>query len=121
MTSENILTARVIDDRARLNISNTTNLQMIAYLSQINRTVIETLIKKTVRPRNYQIQNDYSDQEDYIDKPMGRLNMKLQNKSLDELLKRSHSVIDYSNYRKLFNKTLYKFYKDQVIIEFGLF
>lgn len=90
---------------------------MIQYLATINSTLVETLISKAIRPKNYTIQLDFSDQEDYVENNNRVINRNLRNRSFHELLIQKPPVINYGNYRKLFNRTLVKIYKDQVKID----
>jgi hypothetical protein len=88
---------------------------MIKYLTKINTSLIENLVLDTVRTINYTIENDPSDQENYIDRKIDEINPKLKTISLKQLHQRE-PIINYSNYRKLFNKTLEKYYKEQVCL-----
>ncbi|UJR28148.1 hypothetical protein I4U23_009402 [Adineta vaga] len=114
LTSENILIAKIADDRARQNLYNTSHLSMIKHLSQLNTSLIENLVSDTVRTIGYRIETDESDHEDYIDSKSGKINKTLNRISLKQLNNRLNPIINYSNYRKLFNKTLEKYYKDQL-------
>ncbi len=114
MTTENILIAKLADDQARLNLSQTNHLNMIKYLRKLNSNLIENLVHDTVRTRDYQIENDQSDQDDYIERNLEPINQTLYDICLKQLKNPFHPMIIYSNYRKLFNKTLTKVYKQQV-------
>ncbi|CAF0976871.1 unnamed protein product [Rotaria sp. Silwood1] len=114
LTTDNILIAKVADDRAKLNVSKTHHLNMIKYLRKINRSLIDNLISDTVRTINYKIENDQSDHDEYIERKLDKINLnlyKISNKQLNNLL---NPVIIYSNYRKLFNRTLERLYKEQI-------
>ncbi len=87
---------------------------MIKYLRKLNSNLIENLVHDTVRTRDYQIENDQSDQDDYIERNLEQINQTLYDISLKQLKNPFHPIIIYSNYRKLFNKTLTKVYKQQV-------
>ncbi|CAF0755731.1 unnamed protein product [Adineta steineri] len=114
LTTENILIAKVADDRARQNLSETNHLNMIKYLSKINTTLIQNLVDDTVQTIGYKIENDESDHEDYIDPKSKKINRNLKRISLKQLNNQTNPIIVYSNYRKLFNKTLEKYYKEQI-------
>jgi hypothetical protein len=86
---------------------------MIKYLIKINSSLIENLVVDTVRTINYTIKNDQSDQENYIDRKTDQINQNLKRISMKQL-NQIEPIIYYSNYRKLFNKTLEKYYKEQV-------
>jgi hypothetical protein len=89
---------------------------MIKYLVQMNTSLIQNLIRDTVRTDNYQIENDSSDHEDYIDRKTNKINRTLSKISFKQLNNPTNPLIIYSNYRKLFNKTLEKYYKEQVCL-----
>ncbi|CAF0860919.1 unnamed protein product [Adineta ricciae] len=114
LTSDNILVAKVADDRARQNLSVTDHLGMIKHLSQLNTSLIENLVRETVRPIGYRIEEDESDHEDYIDSQKKKTNKTLSKLSVKQLNNRKNPILNYSNYRKLFNKTLEKYYKEQL-------
>jgi hypothetical protein len=88
---------------------------MIKYLIKINTSLIQNLVDDTVRTNNYKIENDQSDHEDYIDRKIEKINGTLNKISFKQL---NNQIINYSNYRKLFNKTLEKYYKEQVLVSF---
>ena len=102
------------DDRARQNLSVTDHIGMIKHLSQLNASLIENLVRETVRPIGYRIEEDESDHEDYIDSQKKKPNKTLSKLSVKQLNNRKNPILNYSNYRKLFNKTLEKYYKEQV-------
>jgi hypothetical protein len=87
---------------------------MIKYLVKLNTSLIQNLVRDTVRTNNYKIENDQSDHEDYIDRKTEKINNTLNKISFKQLNNQINPIINYSNYRKLFNKTLEKYYKEQV-------
>ena len=87
---------------------------MIKYLRQINSSLIENLVRDTVRTVNYNWQLDQSDHEDYIDRKSDKINRTLSRSALKQLNNFKDPKIIFSNYRKLFNKTLDKYYREQV-------
>jgi hypothetical protein len=87
---------------------------MIKYLRQLNISLIENFVNETVRTINYKIENDQSDREDDFDRKIDQINVTLYERSLKQLANKPNPLIIYSNYRKLFNKTLEKVYKEQV-------
>lgn len=87
---------------------------MIKYLKAINRTLIDKLIRRTVRTNNYNIENDQSDRDDYVKKESDLINVTLYKISVKQLKNQLNPIITYSNYRKSFNKTLARMYKEQV-------
>jgi len=87
---------------------------MIKYLVKLNTSLIQNLVRDTVRTNNYKIENDQSDHEDYIDRKTEKINNTLNKISFKQLNNQINPIIIYSNYRKLFNKTLEKYYKEQV-------
>ena len=87
---------------------------MTKYLAKLNGSLIRSLVQETVQTVNYSIENDQSDQEDYINRKTDRINRTLSKISFGQLNNPVKPVINYSNYRKLFNKTLEKYYKEQV-------
>jgi len=91
---------------------------MIKYLVKINTSLIQNLVDDTVRTNNYKIEYDQSDHEDYIDRKTEKINDTLNKISFKQL---NNQIINYSNYRKLFNKTLEKYYKEQVLVFFLLY
>jgi hypothetical protein len=91
---------------------------MIKYLVKINTSLIQNLVDDTVRTNNYKIENDQSDHEDYIDRKTEKINGTLNKISFKQLNNQINPIINYSNYRKLFNKTLEKYYKEQVLVSF---
>ncbi|UJR21298.1 hypothetical protein I4U23_024389 [Adineta vaga] len=114
LTTDNILIDKIADDRARLNTSKTNHIDMIKYIGKIDMKLIDNLITETVRTIGYKIRNDQSDQEDYIDKKFNKINFTLHKISNKQLTNLTHPIIIYSNYRKLFNRTLEKIYKEQI-------
>ena len=102
-----------------MNISKTTHLQMVKYLVQLNASLLNSFVQNTVRTQGYRVENDSSDHEDYIDRKLSRVDTKLKRLSMNQLLNLTNPFINYENYRKLFNKTLEKIYKDQVGIVFN--
>ena len=95
---------------------------MIKYLRQINSSLIENLFRDTVRTVNYNWQLDQSDHEDYIDRKLDKINRTLSRSALKQLNNPKDPKIIFSNYRKLFNKTLDKYYREQVrLIDFSFF
>ncbi|CAF0998227.1 unnamed protein product [Rotaria sordida] len=114
LTTDNILITKVVDDRAKLNVSKTNHLNMIKYLRKINKTLIENLISDTVRTIDYKIENDQSDHDDYIDTKLDQINLTLYKISNKQLKHPRKPIIIYSNYRKLFNRTLKRIYKEQI-------
>lgn len=97
-----------------MNASKTNHIDMIRYIGSVSSKLIEKLIAATVQPIGYTIEDDPSDQEHYIDRKSARINMTVAKISGRQLKNVSNPVIVYSNYRKLFNKTLEKIYKEQV-------
>lgn len=87
---------------------------MIKYLAKLNSSLIRNIVQESVRTVNYSIENDQSDQEDYLNRKTDRINRTLSKISFGQLNNPSTPVIIYANYRKLFNKTLEKYYKEQV-------
>ena len=87
---------------------------MIQYLRNLNITLIDHLLLATVRTLNYTVENDQSDRIDYMERKNNRVNRTIYRISAKQVKAQGTPVIDYSNYRKLFNKTLAKFYKEQV-------
>jgi hypothetical protein len=87
---------------------------MIKHLLHINISLIQNLIRESVRTIDYNIENDQSDHEDYIDPKSSKINKTLHKLSIKQLINPTNPIIVYSNYRKLFNKTLEKYYKEQV-------
>lgn len=87
---------------------------MIKYLAKLNSSLIKSLVQETVRTYNYSTEDDQSDREDYIDRKTDRINRTLSKISFGQLNSPMKPVIIYSNYRKLFNKTLEKYFKEQV-------
>jgi len=114
LSTDDILIAKIADDRAKQNLSNTNHLNMIKYLLKLNTSLIENLVRDTVQTNNYKIENDQSDHEDYIDQKIEKINRTLYRISFKQLNNQINPIIIYSNYRKLFNKTLEKYYKEQV-------
>ena len=95
-------------------MSKTDNLAMIHYLRNLNISLIDQLLLATVRTLNYTIENDQSDRIDYMERKTSRINRTIYRISGQQVKARDKPVIVYSNYRKLFNRTLAKFYKEQV-------
>jgi hypothetical protein len=87
---------------------------MIKYIQKINLNLIENLVSNTVRTNLYKIENDQSNNDDYIDRKLDKIDPVLYKISLNQLINEVNPIIIYSNYRKLFNKTLEKVYRDQV-------
>jgi hypothetical protein len=87
---------------------------MIKHLSKLNTSIIQNLVRDTVQTIGYKIENDESDHEDYIDSKSDKINKTLQKLCLKQLNNQFNPIIIYSNYRKLFNKTLEKYYKEQI-------
>jgi hypothetical protein len=89
---------------------------MIKYLQNTNISLIEKFVSETVQTINYQVDNDQSDQDDYIERQFEKINPNLYNICIQQLKILNNPIIIYSNYRKLFNKTLEKYYKEQVCL-----
>jgi len=89
---------------------------MIKYIRKINISLIENLVFNTIQTIDYKIENDLSDHDDYIDRKFDKINQNLYNLSIKQLNHQLNPIIIYSNYRKLFNKTLAKIYKEQVCL-----
>ncbi len=106
-----------MDDQTKLNLSKTNHIDMIKYIRKRNITLIEDLIFDTVQTIDYKIENDLSDHDDYIEKKFDPINQNLYNRSIKQLKYPRNPIIIYSNYRKLFNKTLAKIYKEQVCFQ----
>ena len=87
---------------------------MVKHLSQTNTSLVDNLVRETVRTNGYRLEDDESDHEDYIERKPRKINRTVSRISLNQLNDQTKPVIDYSNYRKLFNKTLEKYYKEQV-------
>jgi len=90
---------------------------MIKYIRKLNRSLIENLVRDTVQTIDYKIENDQSDQDDYIDKKLDNINQNLYDINIKQLNNQLNPIIIYSNYRKLFNRTLAKVYKEQVCLQ----
>jgi hypothetical protein len=86
-------------------------------MKRINITLIENLISNTVRPIDYKIENDQSDQDEYIERKFDPIDPNLYRISTNQLINQINPLIIYSNYRKLFNKTLEAVYKNQVCLK----
>ncbi|CAF4881176.1 unnamed protein product [Rotaria sp. Silwood1] len=114
LATDDILVAKVINDRIKLNVSKTGHLNMIKYIRKINKTFIDNLISDTVRTINYKIENDQSDHDGYVEKKLDQINLTLYKISNKQLKNRLNPVIIYSNYRKSFNRTLERIYKEQI-------
>lgn len=91
---------------------------MVKYLVKTNISLIPNLIRDTVQTVGYKIENDQSDLEDYIDPKLEKINATLNKISRKQLTNSANPIIIYSNYRKLFNKTLEKYYKEQVCLKY---
>ena len=89
---------------------------MIKHLRQANASLLDSLVSDTVRPASYVLADDQSDQEYYLEGKSMTINRVLHRTALKQLKDRFQPSIIYSNYRKLFNKTLEKLYKDQVCL-----
>lgn len=87
---------------------------MVRYIRKVNLSLIEQLVSDTVRTLDYNIENDLSDQDDYIYGKSEQIDQKLYDASITQLKIKTKPTITYSNYRKFFNKTLERFYKEQV-------
>ena len=114
LTTDSILIEKIADDQARLNTSQTNHSDMIKYIGKVNMKLIEKLVADTVRTIGYKIEEDLSNQEGYIDRKMEQINMTLYRVSHRQLTNIRNPKIVYSNYRKLFNRTLARLYKEQV-------
>ncbi|CAF0819815.1 unnamed protein product [Rotaria sp. Silwood1] len=114
LTTEDILIAKIADDSAKKNLTHTNNLDMIKYIAKTNISLIQNLVRDTVRTIDYKIENDQSDDDDYIDIKSNKINITLNKISRKQLSNLTNPIIIYSNYRKLFNKTLQKYYKEQI-------
>ncbi|CAF4523040.1 unnamed protein product, partial [Rotaria sp. Silwood2] len=90
------------------------HLNMIKYVQKINKTFITNLISDTVRTIDYKIENDQSDHDGYVEKKLDKINLTLYKISNKQLKNRLNPVITYSNYRKSFNRTLERIYKEQI-------
>jgi len=90
---------------------------MIKHIRKINMTLIDNLISDTVQTINYKIENDQSDQYDYIERKFDKINSTIYKISNKQLKTPGDPLIVYSNYRKSFNKTLEKVYKEQVCLQ----
>ena len=87
---------------------------MIKYLATINVTLIKNLVYETVRTVGYKFETDRSDQQGFINRKLNSINQTLSQISIKQLNSSTNPIINYSNYRKLFNKTLIEYYKEQV-------
>ncbi|CAF4040064.1 unnamed protein product, partial [Rotaria sordida] len=114
LATDDILIAKIINDRVKLNVSKTNHLNMIKYIRKINKNLIDNLISNTVRTIDYKIENDQSDHDGYIEKKLDQINLTLYKISNKQLKNRLNPIIIYSNYRKLFNRTLERIYKEQI-------
>ncbi|CAF4038140.1 unnamed protein product, partial [Rotaria sordida] len=114
LVRDDILVAKVINDRVKLNVSKTNHLNMIKYIRKINKNLIDSLISNTVRTIDYKTENDQSDHDGYIDKKLDQINLTLYKISNKQLKNRLNPIIIYSNYRKSFNRTLERIYKEQI-------
>ncbi|CAF1205155.1 unnamed protein product, partial [Rotaria sordida] len=114
LVTDDILVAKVINDRVKLNVSKTNHLNMIKYIRKINKNLIDSLISNTVRTIDYKTENDQSDHDGYIEKKLDQINLTLYKISNKQLKNRLNPIIIYSNYRKSFNRTLERIYKEQI-------
>ncbi|CAF1302782.1 unnamed protein product [Adineta steineri] len=114
LTTDNILITKIVDERTRLNASKTSHIDMIKYIRKTDTKLIGNLLSDTVRTIGYKIENDKSDQDDYFDRKTEKINMTIYRISNYQLKSTLNPIIDYSNYRKIFNKTLEKVYKEQI-------
>ena len=80
-------------------------------MRKIDRKLIENLLSETVKTINYTFQTDRSDHDDYIQGKSEPINQTLYKICIKQL---EIPNIVYSNYRKCFNKTLIRIYKEQV-------
>ncbi|UJR19779.1 hypothetical protein I4U23_022913 [Adineta vaga] len=92
LNEENTFLEKLIQDHVKFNLSKTNHLDMIKYLRNINASLIETIVLKTVRKNNSILYKT----------SMTQLNHPLNPKLI------------YSNYDKFFNSTLEKLYKQQI-------
>jgi hypothetical protein len=90
---------------------------MIKYIRKLNISLIENLVLDTVQTIDYKIENDQSDQNDYINRKFDNINQNLYDINIKQLNNPINPIIIYSNYRKLFNKTLARIYKEQVCLQ----
>jgi hypothetical protein len=95
-------------------MSHTDHLTMIKYLRQLDGSVLENFVAETVRTLNYTRKDDQSDQENATIKYDDAVNRALYRKCVKQLKETAEPIIIYANYRKLFNRTLKKTYKEQV-------
>ncbi|CAF1239448.1 unnamed protein product [Rotaria magnacalcarata] len=114
LTTDNILTVKVADDQVKFNVSKTNHVNMIKYIRKVNKTLIDNLINETLRRSDYKLENDQSDQEDNIESNSGEINLNLYKITMKQLKTRLTPTIIYSNYRKSFNRTLERIYKEQI-------
>ncbi|CAF4769865.1 unnamed protein product, partial [Rotaria socialis] len=114
LTTDNILTAKVADDQAKFNVSKTNHVNMIKYIRKVNRSLIDHLINETLRTSDYRLENDQEDQEDNIESKLGEINLSLYKITTKQLKNQLIPTIIYSNYRKSFNRTLERIYKEQI-------
>lgn len=103
------------DDRARVNVSKTSHVQMIDYLNRVNVSLIRQLVDKTAKPPSYQAKDDLSDQDGYIDSQPNEASGTFIRITMKQLTNQTQPVLFYSQYRKSFNRTLEKIYKDQIV------
>ncbi|CAF0753994.1 unnamed protein product [Adineta ricciae] len=91
LSTENTFKGKLVQDRVKANFSKANHVEMIRYLRTINESLIEELLSKSMRSNStlYQI-------------------------SMTQLTQSPNPSIVYANYRKTFNKTLEKIYKQQV-------
>lgn len=87
---------------------------MIQYLSRKNQSLIRQLLSKTVKPQNYRFEDDRSDRDDYVESKIIEPSGTLMRIVTTQLANRTNPLIFYSNYRKSFNRTLEKLYKDEI-------
>ncbi|CAF2405578.1 unnamed protein product [Rotaria sp. Silwood2] len=78
LTTDNILITKVADDRAKLNVSKTSHINMIKYIRKVNKSLIDNLISDTVRTIDYKIENDQSNHDDYIERKFDQINLTIQ-------------------------------------------
>lgn len=94
---------------------------MIKYVRKVNRNLIDNLINETLRTSDYKLENDQSDQEDNIESKSGQINLTLYKITMRQLKNHLNPTIIYSNYRKSFNRTLERIYKEQVSFKRRMF
>ncbi|CAF2145697.1 unnamed protein product, partial [Rotaria magnacalcarata] len=114
LSTEDILLAKIADDNAKQNVSATNHLNMIKYLAKINTSLINNLVRDTVITIGYKVENDQSDDDYFIDVRSSKINKTLNKICRKQLNDATNPILIYSNYRKLFNKTLEKYYIEQL-------